>query len=155
MPGDALPYATYDLQRANDDSHLKILWILHYVWAGMMALFGSIPIIHVVIGILIVNGQFSSAANPQNNMPPEAGWLYIVLGGLAILLGWTAAILNLLSAHGMRKRKWRLLSLIMSGVNCLSIPLGTTLGVFTFIVLLRSSVAMQYAQAPARSNSSP
>ena len=30
--------------------------------------------------------------------------------------------------------------MIIAGINCLGIPLGTTLGVFTFIVLLRPSV---------------
>ena len=46
-----------------------------------------------------------------------------------------------------RPRRARTFSLVMAGVNCLSVPLGTTLGVFTFIVLLRESVAAQYALA--------
>ena len=32
----------------------------------------------------------------------------------------------------------------MAGVNCLSMPIGTTLGIFTFVVLLRPSVTALY-----------
>jgi hypothetical protein len=35
-------------------------------------------------------------------------------------------------------------SLVIAGVNCASFPLGTLLGVFTFIVLLRASVRSLY-----------
>jgi len=141
-----LGYASYDQQRANDDSHLNLLVIFHYIWAGLLALLAFFPIIYVVLGVMIARGTFTSS-NRQNEMPPEVGYIFIGIGVLACLFGWTLALLNFLSARGMRQRKWRMLSLILAGVNCLSVPLGTTLGVFTFVVLLRASVAWQYAEA--------
>jgi hypothetical protein len=36
-------------------------------------------------------------------------------------------------------------SLVIAGLNCIQIPFGTALGVFTIIVLLRDSVREAYA----------
>ena len=49
-----------------------------------------------------------------------------------------------LSARFLRGRRHRTFSLIVAGINCLGIPLGTILGVFTLIVLLRPSVRTLY-----------
>jgi hypothetical protein len=38
--------------------------------------------------------------------------------------------------------------MIMAGVNCAWFPFGTVLGVFTFIVLLRTSVRAMYEIPP-------
>lgn len=141
-----IAYASFDQQRAADHSHLNLLSIFQYVWAGLLALFSFFPIIYIVIGAMIVRGTFTSSAQ-RNEMPPEVGYIFIGLGALACLFGWALAVLNFLSARGLRHRKWRMLSLILAGVNCLSVPLGTTLGVFTFVVMLRASVAWQYAEA--------
>ena len=58
--------------------------------------------------------------------------------------------LNLLSGIFIRKRKHHVFSLIVAGFNCLHFPLGTALGVFTFVVLLRDSVQNMYRAAGAR-----
>ncbi len=44
----------------------------------------------------------------------------------------------------MRKRKHRIFSFVVAGVNCLQFPFGTALGIFTFIVLSRVGVKMDY-----------
>jgi hypothetical protein len=43
------------------------------------------------------------------------------------------------------KRRHRMFILIVAGLNCLSVPLGTILGVFTFVVLGRDSVRKAFA----------
>jgi hypothetical protein len=59
-------------------------------------------------------------------------------------LGWAVGILTIVSGRAIAQRKWRVFSLVMAGVNCASFPLGTLLGVFSFIVLLRPSVRALY-----------
>jgi hypothetical protein len=78
--------------------------------------------------------------------PPFLGWMFIGMGSCAIVLGWTAGILTIVSGRCLQRRRARVFSLVMAGVNCLSVPIGTTLGVFTFIVLLRPSVQALYDQ---------
>jgi hypothetical protein len=79
--------------------------------------------------------------------PPQAFldifiWFYL-FGGAMLLLG---LVLNVLSALFLSQRKHRLFSLIIGALNCLQIPFGTALGVFTIIVLCRDSVREMYAR---------
>ncbi|MBV8781724.1 MAG: hypothetical protein JO353_10035 [Phycisphaerae bacterium] len=124
---------------SRDADHLNILAICHWICAGIIALFSCIFIVHIVIGIAQVNG----APSPQ--MGPFFGWFFIIFGGLAVALGWTLAILTMISGLFIRRRRNRLFSLIVAGIDCLWFPFGTVLGVFTFIVLLRDSVRSSYS----------
>lgn len=72
--------------------------------------------------------------------------IYALLYAAAGLLVLAFGILSFISAYKMMKRQAHTFSLVVAGLNCLSIPLGTTLGVFTFVVLLRPSVAAEYEQ---------
>lgn len=65
---------------------------------------------------------------------------YIVIGVLIL----TASVCNVLSGVFIRKRKHRIFSMVIAGLNCLQIPFGTALGVFTLIVLARPSVRSAY-----------
>ena len=50
----------------------------------------------------------------------------------------------MISGFCLHARKHRTFSLIVGGVNFLHLPLGTVLGVFTIIVLIRDSVRELY-----------
>ena len=68
-------------------------------------------------------------------------WMYIFFGAVAVL----AFILNLVSAIFLLQKKHRIFAIIVGGLNCLQIPVGTALGVFTIIVLSRDSVRELYS----------
>jgi len=136
-----------------DRAHLKALAICHYVWGGLVMLFSCMGIIYIVLGVMMLNDP-SFMQNPRSNQPPpprELGWLFVVMGSAAMLFGWTLGILTIISGRSMQKQRRRIFSLVIAGVNCISFPLGTTLGVFTFIVLCRDSVKRMYepVYAPA------
>jgi len=65
---------------------------------------------------------------------------YVIMAIFAVL----GAVLNFLSARAMTRRENKTLSMVTAGVNCLGFPLGTALGVFTFVVLGRPSVSVIY-----------
>lgn len=67
-------------------------------------------------------------------------WVYLAGAVWFVASG----ILNLISGFCLLARKGRTFSLVVAGVNCLHIPAGTVLGVFTIIVLLRDSVRELY-----------
>lgn len=143
----SIPYAMYDQTRAADDSHLKLLSIFYYIVAGLTALFSCIFLIHIAIGIAVLSGKMPM--NNANNPPPPGfdkafGSIFIVIGSLAILFGWTMAVMNFIVARSLRARKRRLLILIIAGLNCASVPIGTILGVFTFVVMFRPSVESEF-----------
>jgi len=64
--------------------------------------------------------------------------------GVFILLG---VILNFMSARYLGQRRKKVFSIVTAGVNCLSFPFGTALGVFTLVVLSRSSVEVSYRKS--------
>lgn len=142
-----IAYASFNSQAAVDRGHLTALAICHYVAGGLMMLFGSIFIIHIIMGFAILRGQLpmnSSPGQPPGPPPDFIGYMFIVMGSVAVLLGWTLGILNILSGRCIGKRRRRTFSLVMAGINCAVFPIGTALGVFTFIVLLRQSVIQTY-----------
>jgi hypothetical protein len=54
-----------------------------------------------------------------------------------ILLGWTFAALVLIAGSCIAHRKHYTFCFVMACVECLSMPFGTVLGVFTILVLNR------------------
>jgi len=131
-------------QRKIDADHLKLLSIFHFVGAGL-----------AVLGLLFLLAHFAIfhafLSNPkiwqdQKQAPPPAEffavfkWFYLVFG----VWFFASGVLNVISGLCLRAKKHRTFSLIVAAINCLHIPLGTVLGVFTIIVLIRDSVRELY-----------
>jgi hypothetical protein len=131
-------------QRKIDADHLKILSIFHFVGAGL-ALLGILFLLahFAMFHFIFTNSKFWE---DQKQAPPPAEffaifkWFYLVFGVWFL----TSGVLNVISGLCLRARKHRTFSLVVAGINCLHIPLGTVLGVFTIIVLIRDSVRELY-----------
>jgi hypothetical protein len=65
---------------------------------------------------------------------------YITMGVLITAI----AAANFMSGWFIKKRKNKTFSLVVAGFNWFNIPLGTLLGVFTIVVLMRPSVQSGY-----------
>ena len=129
-------------RRKIDADHLNLLAIFHFVGAGLavlgiLFLLGHYAMMHAIF----TNPKFFENQKQPMPVPPEQifatmKWFY--LAGAVWFVA--SAILNVISGVCLRTRKGRTFSMVVAGVNCLHIPLGTVLGVFTLIVLLRDSV---------------
>lgn len=134
-------------QRSIDADHLNLLAIFHFVGAGL-ALMGLLFIAahFAFMRFIMMNPEFWQ--NQRGGPPPQQvmGVLeifYAILGMWLIIFG----ILNVISGWFMLERKCRTFSLVVAGLNCVHMPLGTILGIFTIIVLVRESVRQMY-EAP-------
>lgn len=133
-----------DEPNKKDIQHLRQLSIFHFVAAGL-ALFGlAFLFLHYsIMQAVFTNPDFFKGSK---SMPPPADFFamfkifYVVFGTWFIASG----IINLISAVFLRQRKNRTFSMVVAGFNCLHMPLGTVLGIFTFIVLGRDSVSELY-----------
>ena len=143
QPIPSLPYDSGPYLYARDTNHLDLLAMFHYIGGGITLLFACFPLIYLVLGILWINGKMAGPAG-QPGPPPEMGWMFIAFGVLFPLIGWAMGILVIYSGRCMKARRHWMFSLVMGGIMCLSVPFGTVLGVFTFIVLLRDSVKRLY-----------
>jgi hypothetical protein len=130
----------------NEDlQYLKLLSIFHYVVGGLTALFSFIPIIYVVIGILAVciPGSFEGEGEA---MPAFIGWIFIIIGVVLIVLGWAFSACIIIAGRSLAKRIHYMFCVVMAAIECIFMPFGTVLGVFTIVVLTRPSVKEMFEQ---------
>jgi hypothetical protein len=129
-----------------DQEHLRILSIFYYVVAGISGLFALFPFIHLFAGFAILG------AEPQGDLADSRfmGGFFIVIASLAILLGLTYALALVLTGRNLANREHYTFCLVVAGVSCMFAPIGTVLGVFTIVVLMRSSVRELFESASAR-----
>lgn len=122
-----------------DQEHLKLLSIFHYIVGGIAAFFFLFPLIYLVLGVLflIVPNRLIGSGTPP---PFFLGWIFITLGGGFMVVGWAFAVCVILAGRFIVRRKHYIFCLVMASLNCLFMPFGTILGVFTIVVLVRPSV---------------
>jgi hypothetical protein len=121
-----------------DEQHLKLLSIFHYVLAGLAALFSLFPVIHLALGVMMVT--IPGHHGPGTPEPALVGWFFICFAVLFILFGLTFSGFVLVTGRFLSRRRHHTFCLVMAGVECLLIPYGTILGVLTIVVLMRDSV---------------
>jgi hypothetical protein len=131
-----------------DNEHLRLLSIFHYVVSGLAALFACISIIHLVIGLFFIFAP-QKFGQGSNQPPALIGWFFVGFASALILLGWTYAILVLIAGRFIARRKHYTFCFVMAAVECLFMPFGTVLGVFTILVLNRGSVKEMFNTRPA------
>lgn len=127
-----------------DTDHLRALVILHYVNAGLSLVGLGFVALHYAIMTAVMKRpelmkQDKDAAAFMEMMSIFL-WLYLAAAIFVMAYG----ILNLLAARFIKARRNRMFTMVVSGLNCLNMPLGTALGVFTLVVLGRDSVRLSY-----------
>ena len=121
--------------RNQDEKHLRLLVIFHYVLAGIavayavwLAIFyGSVLVLGVAYGV----------------QEEEPDWLtlgLLFLGACSAIYMCTVPILLVLSGRNIARKTRRTFCMVVAAMSCIFFPLGTILGVFTILVLNRPSV---------------
>ena len=132
-----------------DIEHLRLLEIFHYIVAGLASLFSFFPLLYTTIGAIFILVARHGTPKPGEELPPEfLGWIFVGVGSLLFLLGIAIAICILIAGRCLSRRKCYSFALVMACVECLFIPFGTILGVFTIIALSRESVKTLFSTAP-------
>ena len=149
VPSALPPAVAIQSQQRRDEEHVRLLSIFHFVFGGL-ALFGmGFLCVHYAIMHTIFSNPEMWKSQTQA-LPPKAFlgafiWFYLFMG--VILL--TGLVLNVLSGLFLWQKRHRVFSLVIGGLNCLHMPFGTALGVFTIIVLSHESVRELYNGQPA------
>jgi len=134
-----------------DEEHLQLLAIFHYVVAGLAALFSLFPLLYTTVGAIFILAARHGTAKPGEDLPPEfLGWIFAVLGALLFLIGIAIAICILIAGRSLALRKRYSFAFVMACIECLFVPFGTILGVFTIVVLSRESVRGLFSTASAQ-----
>jgi hypothetical protein len=131
-----------------DIERLRLLSIFHYIVAGLAALFSSFPLLYTTIGVIFIFAARHGTPKPGEELPPEfLGWIFVGVGSFLFLLGVAIAICILIAGRCLSRHRYYSFALVMACVECLFIPFGTILGVFTIIAFSRESVKALFAAA--------
>lgn len=126
----------------NDDKqYLKLLSIFHYIVGAMTALFSFFPLIHIAIGIAMLCGAFEGKDAP----PRFLGLFFVILPSIFMLCGWAMAVCIIVAGRKLARYRARTYCLVIAAIECIFVPFGTILGVFTIIMLMKDSVKAMFA----------
>ncbi len=120
-----------------DRQHLDLLAIFHYVYAALIGLFSLLGFIYVFIGAMIAS---LPQTGPADAPAKAVGIGVMALGGCFILFLIGKALLALIAGRRLARRRSRTFCFVVAAIECLNVPFGTVLGVFTIVVLSRPSV---------------
>jgi len=131
---------------SEDIKHLDLLSIFHYVLGGLTALFSCMPFLHVFMGLAMVSGRFFA---DNHNPPPPAfmGWIFVIMGAVFIVSGWSIALCMIVVGSKLKRRQNRIFCMVVAGIECIFMPFGTVLGVLTLVVLNKDSVREMFDEA--------
>lgn len=127
-----------------DSEHLKILSICHYVFGALQLMGGLVGLIFLTMGGVFFSGQLPTA-NPSEQMALQAmGTMFSIFGlvmiGMCLLIGGAF----IYAGRCLATTQGYMFCFVVAALECTSFPLGTALGVFTIIVLLRDSVKARF-----------
>ncbi len=123
-PSTLPPELALQNQQRRDQEHLKLLSIFHFLFAGLALLGVGFLFVHYAIMHTFFSNPEMCRGQP---VPPRA---------FVDAFIWMYLFFNLILVAGsvpLWQRRHRVFSLVIGGLNCLQIPFGTTLGVFTIM----------------------
>ncbi len=124
-----------------DEQHLRLLSIFHYIVGGFTALIACFPLIHLGLGLaMLFSPEFFSGKPGEQPPPAIIGGLFICVGGLLFLAWQALAVSTILSGRFLARRKRYWFVFVIACLQCVLFPFGTALGVFTIVTLSRESV---------------
>ena len=137
---------------SQDEEHLRLLSIFHHIAGGLTAIFALFPLIHLAIGLFLLLAPEKLEMNQA--APRFVGWFFVIIPAVFIVCGLTLAVCMIVSGRFLAGRRHYLFCLVTAAVECIVMPFGTVLGIFSIIVLMRDSVkgmfpAKEKTAAPA------
>jgi hypothetical protein len=129
-----------------DEEHLRLLSIFHYVVAAIGMIASLFPVIHLIVGIVAVTGGLDEPGRTEGAL---VGWFFIVFSLAWIVTGLGISTCLVLAGRSLRRRQRYTFCLVMAGIACMFAPFGTVLGVFTILVLIRESVKAAFGVSAA------
>lgn len=115
------------------ERHINLIGILWIVFGGLSLTVGFLGFL-VLFGISFIP-----------DMGPEAPFILRTVGTIAVFFFALFGIPKIFAGIGLLKKKeWgRVLTLIVSFISLLNIPLGTALGIYSIVILVKEE-SIQY-----------
>ncbi|MBN2311869.1 MAG: hypothetical protein JXR94_23015 [Candidatus Hydrogenedentes bacterium] len=116
------------------ETHVKILGII-YLALNALTLLALVVVAIILFGV----GGFAALSQESGGQEAEVAVVFTVLGAILGCVCIVSALPGIAAGIGLLKfRPWaRILAIILGALNLLNIPIGTALGVYTLVILLK------------------
>jgi hypothetical protein len=87
---------------------------------------------------------------PDTSTDPAAqlaGWVFVAVGSVISFFGWSLAAATIWAGRNLASQQRWTACLVVAALLCMFAPVGTVLGVFTILVLVRPSVKVRFGVA--------
>jgi hypothetical protein len=136
-----------------DREYIRLLAVFHWVVAGIAALFALFPVIHLILGLAIVNGELHGRG--EEPIARLVGWMFVLFATGWILAGLTFAVCLAIAGRCLSQHRHHRYCIVMAGISCMFVPFGTVLGVFTIVLLMKDSVRSMFSPGPVATAAPP
>lgn len=126
--------------------NLRLLAIFHFVYAGLIGLGSLVPLTWVLVAAAwwpAAGGEYGGA----DVSVPVIPTVVVIVG--AALVAWTWAGLLIVAGRNLLARRHHTFCLVVAAIACLSVPLGTALGVSTLVLLNRDEMRAAFEEPAA------
>jgi hypothetical protein len=126
--------------------HVKILGIVHIVFGALGIVVGLF-----FLGIFVVGGTFAGMAAQQDPDAVMAGPVLGLIGAVFFGFMLLVSVPGIIAGWGLlQMRPWaRILTIVLSALNLLNIPIGTAVGIYGLWVLLNTETERMFATVGA------
>jgi len=130
-------------QKIIDNEHLRLLSLFHLISGILSLLFSFFFVLY--IGFFSIILRFTRGIH-YSDFPNRVMSFVFFIWSFFIIVGILWGVAKIISSMFMNKRKYRIFSIIVSVLECLSVPYGTILGVMSLTVLSRESIKEIYLE---------
>ena len=124
-----------------DAEHLRLLSIFHYAAAGVTALMGSFPLIHVAMGAFFLFMPDSMRGTGKDEFPREIGAVFMAIGLAFVSAGWSLAAAHFFTARFLKQRRHFVFCIVTCAVSCIACTFGSgIISIASLVILLRPGV---------------
>lgn len=134
---------------------LGLLSIGYYIQAGIAAFYTIMLLGYAGFASAMLTGILKSANDSGQSVPP---WLLSVISLLMLIVLLIAALYTValfLAGLWLRRLRNLLFIQVIAALNCIAVPYGTVLSIFTFVVLQRPSAKQFFSTAPPPAHAPP
>jgi hypothetical protein len=133
--------------------HVRLLAIFHFVYAGIVLLASLVPIVWLTAASAWWPELAAEARHDADYGPLLAGGaLGAAAAGVGVIVAWIWAAAVVVAGRSLLTRQRHTYCLVVAGIACVNVPLGTLLGVATLVLLNREEIrALFETTGPAAS----
>lgn len=143
--------------------HLRLLSIFHYVVGGIGYVVSLIPCIHLAIGIFFLVAPPETFSGPEVKTPDGEvmapgsaevfparlmGTIFTSVASIIILGGLVVSTLIVIAGKRLATYRSHTFCLVVAGIECLFMPFGTVLGVFSILTLIKPEARQLFGLPP-------